>query len=650
MDETKVENEEGTVKLETENNNENAENNGNISKDHSDSKKETVNINDKKGKRFKEKHSNIREDKKEKKQVEVDSKQKNKKDKVKIKKKVQNKKRAKHAEEDITIEYIEGNERKTRKLRSEENENNKKKGKKKAICVVIIILLIGIIAVASYFAYLRFSPKFQDVNIELGTESVTLDQFLKDSQYQEKASFVTDISTIDFSKAGSYTVELMWDGITQTVNLNIVDTVAPVVEFRNLDKYVDYELNADDFIKSKTDLAEMTTSIVNPPEINEIGTYQITVEVKDASGNTTTNVCDLNVSRVKKSVTLELGDELEKKDILLNYKEDKDSIKQSDIDKINKEEVGEYEIVSEINGAKETVKIIIKDTKAPDLKLKKVTIYDDEEIDGKEDFISSVKDASGDVKTTLKTEIDYSKIGTQDIVIEAEDKYGNKVEKTTTLTIRKDTDGPVFYGVSSMSVTKNSSVNFKRGVSAVDARDGSCSFTVDTSNVNLSKAGTYYAKYTAKDKKGNTTTVNRKVTVNHNQEDTNNKFNEFYNSYLAGQSVQGMVSTIKNKIGYNSSWGGDDPVWYGLTNYSGNCYVHALLVQKALNKAGYENRLIYTTDRTHYWNLVYQNGVWRHYDATPAGGHETGPLTDEQKLNSSAMHGRTWADSFPKAE
>ncbi len=644
MDETKVENEEGTVKLETENNNENnnenAENNGNISKDQSDSKKETVNINDKKGKRFKE-------NKIEKKQAKIDSKQKNN---AKTQKNEKNKKSAKHAEEDITIEYIEENERKTRKLRSEENENNKKKGKKKAICVVIIVLLVVIIGVAGYLAYLRFSPKFQDVNIELGTESVTLDQFLKDSQYKEKASFVTDISTIDFSKAGSYTVELMWDGITQTVNLNIVDTVAPVVEFRNLDKYVDYELNADDFIKSKTDLAEMTTSIVNPPEINEIGTYQITVEVKDASGNTTTNVCDLNVSRVKKSVTLELGDELEKKDILLNYKEDKDSIKQSDIDKINKEEVGEYEIVSEINGAKETVTIVIKDTKAPDLKLKKVTIYDDEKVDGKNDFIESVKDASEDVKTTLKTKIDYSKIGTQDIVIEAEDKYGNKVEKTTTLTIKKDTDGPVFYGVSSMSVTKNSSVNFKSGVRAVDARDGSCSFTVDTSNVNLSKAGTYYAKYTAKDKKGNTTTVNRKVTVNHNQEDTNNKFNEFYNSYLAGQSVQGMVSTIKNKIGYNSSWGGDDPVWYGLTNYSGNCYVHALLVQKALNRAGYENRLIYTTDRTHYWNLVNQNGVWRHYDATPAGGHETGPLTDEQKLNSSAMDGRTWADSFPKAE
>ena len=175
------------------------------------------------------------------------------------------------------------------------------------------------------------------------------------------------------------------------------------------------------------------------------------------------------------------------------------------------------------------------------------------------------------------------------------------------------------------------------------------SFTVNSSKVNLSKAGTYYITYTTKDKKGNTSTASRQITVNHNQEDTNNKFNQFYNQYLAGQSVQGMVSTIRNRIGYNTSWGGSDPVWYGLTNYSGNCYVHAMLVQKALNKAGITNKLIYTTDRTHYWNLVYQNGKWAHYDATP-GGHLLGPATDEAKLNSSSMQGRKWSSSFPKAD
>lgn len=536
-------------------------------------------------------------------------------------------------------------------LKKKENKAKKEKnGKAKIIIKVLIVLvIIAALSIGAYFAYLKFGKKFKDVNIELGTETVELSQFVLDEKYLDGAKFITDMSTIDLTKVGSYEIELSYDNVTQKVMLNIVDTVAPEVEFQDLDKYLDYELVADDFIKSKKDLSEMTTSIIDPPEITGIGIYEINVEVKDSSGNTTTKICNLNVSRVVKKYTLELGDKLEKKDILLNYDEDKDAIDQKDIDKINEEGVGEYTITTTIDGEKETVTIVIEDTKAPTLKLRNVTIYDDEKINGKNDFIASVEDASKEIKTTLKTEIDYTKIGEQKVIIEAEDKYGNKVEKEATLTIKKDTEGPVFYGLSSMSVEKKSSPNFKSGVSARDARDGSCSFSVDSSKVNLSKAGTYYVTYTAKDTKGNTTTARRKVTVNHNQEDTNNKFNEFYNQYLAGKSVQSMVSTIRNKIGYNTSWGGSDPVWYGLTNYTGNCYVHALLIQKALNKAGITNQLIYTTDRTHYWNLVYQNGTWRHYDATP-GGHLLGPATDEEKLNSSSMKGRTWASSFPKAE
>ena len=237
------------------------------------------------------------------------------------------------------------------------------------------------------------------------------------------------MSTIDFSKIGSYEIELCYDNVNQKVMLNIVDTTAPAVEFQDLDKYVDYELNADDFIKSKTDLSEMTTSIIDPPEITGIGTYPINVEVRDSSNNVTSHICNLNVSRVIKEFNLELGDELDKKDILLNYDEDKNAVEQSEIDKINKKEVGEYELTVSINGEEETIKIVIKDTKAPDLKLKDVSIYDDEKVSGKDAFIKSAEDASGEVKTTMKTEIDYSKIGEQEITIEAEDKYGNKVEK-----------------------------------------------------------------------------------------------------------------------------------------------------------------------------------------------------------------------------
>lgn len=356
------------------------------------------------------------------------------------------------------------------------------------------------------------------------------------------------------------------------------------------------------------------------------------------------------INWLRTNFTLELGEKLKKSD-LVDLDTDEDKIDQKEIDKINESPVGEYKIEVDLEGKTYTTTITVQDTKAPTLTLKDVTIYKGQNKKiTKDSFITKAEDASGKVTTTLKSTINTEKIGTQNIEIEAVDKNDNKVTKTAKLIVKEDTVGPVFSGLSEKTVEKHSSINYTKSVSAVDAVDGKVTFTVDSSKVNVDKAGTYYATYTAKDSKGNTTTKKRKIIVNHDQEDTDKKFNEFYNQYLAGKDVLGIVQTIRNKISYNSSWGGSDPIWYGLTNRSGNCAVHAKLVQKALTKAGYSNKLIWTKDKTHYWNLVNVGGKWRHYDSTP-GGHLIGPATDTQKYESSSMKNRDWdRTKWPKAE
>ena len=62
----------------------------------------------------------------------------------------------------------------------------------------------------------------------------------------------------------------------------------------------------------------------------------------------------------------------------------------------------------------------------------------------------------------MKTTINYSKLGTQEIVIEAVDKYGNKTEGTAILTIRKDTVGPVFSGLSTINISKGTTINYEK--------------------------------------------------------------------------------------------------------------------------------------------------------------------------------------------
>lgn len=434
-----------------------------------------------------------------------------------------------------------------------------------------------------------------------------------------------------------------------TVKLYLVDTTAPQVKFQDITRYIGYEIQAQDFIVEKSDLSPMYLEVVNTPQITEFGNYPVTIVVKDEYGNETKKECVLTIDWLNYNVKLELGETLTKQHILMRPEEDAKLVSKTELERINKSPIGDYTMTL-INNAKEyVINIKVQDTTPPELELKDVIIYDDEKVE-KSKFIVSAKDASGKVETTMLTQIDYKNIGNQVITIQAKDESGNAIQKQANLTIKKDVEGPVFSGLKEMTVAKKSNINYKNGVKAVDKKEGNCEFTVDSSKVNVGVAGTYYATYISKDSKGNTTTAKRKITVKHNQEDTNNKFNEFYSKYLAGKDAYGIVYTIRKEISYNSSWGDDDPIWYGLTNKKGNCYVHVLLVQKALNKAGITNQVVKTIDGTHYWNLINVGGVWRHYDSTP-GNHLIGPATDEEKFESSSMKGRDWSrNAYPAAK
>ena len=300
----------------------------------------------------------------------------------------------------------------------------------------------------------------------------------------------------------------------------------------------------------------------------------------------------------------------------------------------------------EIQGTDETrtykCKVTVKDTTPPDLQLKDITIWDDQNISGYKEFIVSCADISGEPTTECKTEMKFGVVGTQVITITATDVNGNVTEKTCNLIIRKDTTGPTIYGLRDLTVNKHTTIDFNSGVYAVDDKNGNCPVTADGSSVNTSVYGTYYATYTSVDLSGNRTVSKRKIYVNHDQEDLNNKINEFYNNYCAGLGPEGISDAIRAHIPYGSSSGGGDPVWYGLTTGSGNCIVHANILQAMLRKAGYSSQIIHLIDGSHYWNLVYCEGGWWHLDSTPSGNHNHVLLSDAQKAADVGLHGKQW--------
>ena len=197
-----------------------------------------------------------------------------------------------------------------------------------------------------------------------------------------------------------------------------------------------------------------------------------------------------------------------------------------------------------------------------------------------------------------------------------------------------------------MNVEKNSTPDYEAGVSARDGKDGTVSFSYDTSKVDLTTVGTYYVSYTATDSTGNTGTYYRKVVVSHDSSDTA----ALVSSIAAGldSSVESLRNYVRSYISYSYSWGGGDPVWYGFKNRSGNCYVHAMCLQALLRERGYSTQLIWCQDKSHYWNLVYINGSWKHVDSTPSSLHSRYSLmNDEQRY--STLSGRDWdRDLWPE--
>lgn len=543
---------------------------------------------------------------------------------------------------EVPEDYELNDGKKVKKVIKEKTEN-KVLSKRLKISGIIIMTLVIIALII--LIYLSLRPKFRDITIELGTSEVSASDFLVSKIYKNGASIVTDLSSINLLSVGEIDIVLDFKGKQETVKLNIVDTTAPTVTFKDMMAYLDYVPNAEDFIESKEDLSEMTVEFVDTPEYTDYGTYPVTVKVSDSYGNETVGNCELMITWLIQEVNLELGSSFSVANVVIDSERFGSLIPESELAKVNTMVLGTYEINVTIDGENYTSKVVVQDTTPPDLQLQNITIWDDETVAGYESFIVSTSDVSGEVTTESPTQIDYSIIGDQTITIRATDVNGNVNEQNAILTIKHDTTGPRIYGLSNLTVDKHSAINYESGVYATDDKDGSVSFTVNSSSVNTAAAGTYYASYSAVDKAGNTSTYRRKITVNWDQEDVTAKINDFYNSYCAGQSAAGITQIVRDRIKYTSVnyASRSSAIYYGLTNGSGNCFVHAYILQALLNKAGYSCQIIYVIDGAHCWNKV--GSV--HYDSTPGRNHSLVANSDEEKLAEPWFSSRAYtADQF----
>ena len=188
---------------------------------------------------------------------------------------------------------------------------------------------------------------------------------------------------------------------------------------------------------------------------------------------------------------------------------------------------------------------------------------------------------------------------------------------------------PGFTGLSTIYIQVGDTISYKSGVKATDPQDGELTFTVDNSQVDRTKEGTYTVYYTAIDADGNTITVSRKVVV----EDITRAVVERYSQKVLDKILKpGMTRDQKIRaiyqytrsavkfVGTSDKSSIEHSAYEGLTSGKGDCYTYYAMNRVFFEMLGIENLEVTRIGGSshHWWNLVlFENGMYYHVDSCP---------------------------------
>jgi hypothetical protein len=204
---------------------------------------------------------------------------------------------------------------------------------------------------------------------------------------------------------------------------------------------------------------------------------------------------------------------------------------------------------------------------------------------------------------------------------------------------------------------KKDSFDYFKYVTATDNRDVKVKLTVDTSKVDFKTTGTYTITYIATDKAGNTTKEKAKIGVR-----VKSSLDSMADSILSKITRSSWSDTKKARAIYNYTRGhiaytgySDKSSWEreainGIRYGKGDCFTYYAVARALLTRAGIPNIQVTRVKGHghHWWNMVYVQGGFYHFDCTPrTAGGKFCLLTDSQLSAYSRGHGNShiWAYS-----
>lgn len=392
------------------------------------------------------------------------------------------------------------------------------------------------------------------------------------------------------------------------------------------------EVTPEMFIQSVESIYEVSYCFEKAPDLSKYGMQEVILLVTDAMGNSAAVKEHLIIINLKDKLELNLGASLPKAEEFLIEKGSEIAFV-TDLSQIDTNIPSSYSIFLMVDGVYAQSVLSIDDYEAPQVTTKNVEAWLNHP-QPVELFVTSAQDNTTAVELSYQTEPDWSVPGEQTVHILASDKKGNTSKYSAVLMLLQDTVPPVV-SAGNLDVSVGGVISYRKAVSSYDNASPAeeLLLSVDTSKVNLNEVGSYEVVYTVTDFAGNSTSVVAMVNVVEEaplwndeaflqekaQEVLDGMIQETMSDYEKAEAVFQWVNNSIRFINFSEKDNYLRGAYEGLVLQEGDCFVYAATSKYLLNLIGIENLDIKksSTNPAHYWNLVYMEDGWYHFDACP---------------------------------
>ncbi|MBC1559596.1 DUF5011 domain-containing protein [Listeria booriae] len=350
---------------------------------------------------------------------------------------------------------------------------------------------------------------------------------------------------------------------TKTITVTVTSNDAPVITA--VDKTVKKGVSFDPMAgvtASDTEDGNVTGNVTvtaNDVDTSAVGTYHVTYSVTDSDGNTTTKTITVTVTSNDAPVitasdkTLKKGGSFDPmagvsaSDTEDGNVTDKVTVTANDVDT---SVVGTYHVTysvtdSDGNTTTKTITVTVTSNDAP------VIVASDQTIKKGKAFdvmagVSASDLEDGDVTggiTVTANDVDTNTVGTYHVTYSVTDSDSNTTTKTITVTITSN-DAPTFT-TSDVYLKVGDTFNPYTGITASDTEDGDLTDRIDieSTNVDMTQAGTYAVEYSVTDSDNNTTKITRHVYVRTNDKPVIHASDQTFKAGASFDPLAGMSAS-----------------------------------------------------------------------------------------------------------